>query len=87
MLTVKNGMYKMATCSTILRVIAATSHIFFHIGSRSRLSFSESEFMALNISTTTRMERDIVVAWWAISFVNISQPISENCEAHWWKCV
>ena len=87
MLTVKNGIYKIATWSAILRVMAPTSHIFFHNGSRNRLSFSDSEFMALNISTTTRMERDIVVAWWAISFVNISQPISENFEAHWWKCV
>jgi hypothetical protein len=36
--------------------------MFFHTGRRSRLSFSDSEFMALNISTVTKMDKLIVVA-------------------------
>jgi hypothetical protein len=74
-------------CSAILNVIAPTRYMFFHKGNLSRLSFSEREFMALNISTVTRMERDIVVARWDISFVNMLHPMWENWEAHSWKCV
>jgi hypothetical protein len=74
-------------CSAMLKLIAATRYMFFHKGRRSRLSFSESEFMALNISTVTRIERLIVVARCDISFVNMLHPISGNCDAHWWKCV
>ena len=69
----------------MLSVIAATKNGFFQIGSRSRLSFSESEFIALNISTVTRIDKLIVVARRAITFVNISHPISGNRAAHWWK--
>lgn len=72
----------MATCIAMLSVMAPTRYMFFHTGSRSRLSFSESEFIALNISTVTRIERLIVVARCAISFVNISQPISGNSDEH-----
>ena len=61
-LTVKKGIYKIATCKAMLRAMAPTRKGFFQIGSRSKLSFSESEFIALNISTVTRIERDIVVA-------------------------
>jgi hypothetical protein len=86
-LTVKNGMYRMAKCSAMLRVIAATRNGFFHTGNRNRLSFSESEFIALNISTVTRIDRLMVVARWAITFVNISHPISGKSVEHWWKCV
>lgn len=86
-LTVKNGMYKMAKCSAMLRVIAATRNGFFHTGNRNRLSFSESEFIALNISTVTRIDRLMVVARCAITFVNISHPISGKSVEHWWKCV
>ena len=77
----------MATCKAMLRAMAPTRKGFFQIGSRSKLSFSEREFIALNISTVTRMDKDIVVARFAISFVNISQPISGNRLEHWWKCV
>lgn len=83
----KKGMYKIATCRAMLSAIAPTRKRFFHSGSLNRLSFSESEFIALNISTVTRMDSDIVVAVFAISFVNISQPISGNRLEHWWKCV
>ena len=71
----------------MLKLIAATRYMFFHNGRRSRLSFSESEFIALNISTVTRIERLIVVARRDISLVNMLHPISGNCDAHWWKCL
>jgi hypothetical protein len=71
----------------MLNVIAATSHGFFHTGNTSKLSFSDSEFIALNISTVTRIDRLIVVARRAIRFVNISHPISGKRVEHWWKCV
>lgn len=69
----------------MLNVIAATRNWFFHSGRRNKDSFSESEFIALNISTVTRMESEIVEARFAIVFVNISQPISGNRDEHWWK--
>ena len=72
-------------CSTMLNVMAPTKYMFFHKGNLSKLSFSESEFIALNISIVTRIERDIVVARWDISFVNMLQPISGNLVAHSWK--
>ena len=31
------------------------------------------------------IESDTVEAAIALSFVNISQPISGNCDEHWWK--
>jgi hypothetical protein len=77
----------MATCSAMLSAMAPTRNGFFHTGRRSKLSFSEREFMALNISTVTRMERLIVVAVRAMEFVNISQPISGNAVEHRWKFV
>ena len=54
--------------------MAATKYGLAHKGNLNKLSFSESEFIALNISMTTRIDRDIVVARCAISFVNISHP-------------
>ena len=74
-------------CNAILKLIAYTRYIFFHKGRRSRLSFSEREFIALNISIVTKIVRLIVVARCDISFVNMLHPISGNPEAHWWKCV
>ena len=58
----KNGIYRMAKCKTMLNVMAPTRNGLRHTGMTSKLSFSDSEFMALNISTVTRMERLIVVA-------------------------
>jgi hypothetical protein len=72
-------------CSDMLNAIAPTKYIFFHNGSRSKLSFSESEFMALNISIVTNIDRLIVVARWDISLVNILQPISGNLTRQSWK--
>ncbi len=69
----------------MLREIAATRYMFLQRGRTSKLSFSESEFMALNISTTTRMDKLIVVAVFDSSLVNIEQPISGNCDAQLWK--
>jgi hypothetical protein len=80
-------MYKIATWRSMLSATAPTRKGFFHTGNRSKLSFSESEFIALNISTVTRMDNDIVVARWAMVLVNISQPMSGNIVEHWWKCV
>ena len=70
-------------CNTILRTMEATRNGFFHIGNLNKLSFSDREFMALNISTVTRIERLIVVAVLDISFLNISQPTSGKSEGHW----
>lgn len=82
-LAVKNGMYSIPKCNAILRTMEATRNGFLHTGNLSKLSFSDSEFMALNISTVTRIERLMVVAVRDISFVNISQPISGKSEEHW----
>lgn len=69
----------------MLRAIAATRKGFFHTGRTSRLSFSDREFMALNISTVTKIDKLIVVACCDMVFVNISQPISGKSAEHWWK--
>lgn len=66
----------------MLKPMAATKKGFLQTGSRRRLSFSESEFMALNISIVTRMDNDIVVADRDMPFVNISHPISGNFALH-----
>ena len=66
----------------MLKAMAPTRNGFFHKGSLNKLSFSESEFMALNISTVTRIDKLIVVALFAMIFVNISQPISGNIVEH-----
>ena len=46
----------------MLSAIAPTRNGLCHTGITSRLSFSESEFIALNISTVTKMDRLMVVA-------------------------
>jgi len=79
----RNGIYKIPECSAILRTMEPTRNGFFHTGNRNKLSFSDSEFIALNISTVTRIERLIVVAVRDISFVNISQPTSGKRVGHW----
>lgn len=76
--TVKNGTYNIMKCNAILSVIAPTRYGFAHRGNVNKLSFSEREFIALNISTVTRIDKLIVVARLAITFVNISHPISGN---------
>lgn len=55
-------------------------------GSVSRDSDDDSAFIALNISITTRIERDIVDADLAILLENMSQPISGNAVEQVWKC-
>jgi hypothetical protein len=72
----------MTMCKTMLRVIAATRNMFFQIGRRSKLSFSDNEFIALNISTVTKIDKLIVEACRAMLFVNISHPISGKRAAH-----
>lgn len=86
-LAAKNGIYRIPKCNIMLRNIEATRNGFLHTGNLNKLSFSDREFMALNISTVTRIERLIVVALRDISFVNISHPTSGKSEEHWWKCV
>jgi hypothetical protein len=83
LLAVKNGMYMIPQCNIMLRTTEATSDGFFHTGNLNKLSFSDSEFMALNISTVTRIERLMVAAVLDISFANISQPTSGKREEHW----
>jgi hypothetical protein len=84
---VKNGIYRIAKWRVMLNAIAPTRKGFFQSGSTKRLSFSESEFIALNISTVTRIDKLIVVAVDDIQFENISQPISGKRVEHWWKWV
>lgn len=71
----------------MLSEMAPTRYILLHRGSFKRLSFSEIEFIALNISTVTRIDRLIVVARCDMTFVNISHPTSGKRDEHWWKCV
>jgi hypothetical protein len=70
------------TWRAMLSAIAATRNGFFHTGRTSRLSFSESEFIALNISTVTKIDRLMVVARCDMTFVNISHPISGKSAEH-----
>ena len=86
-LTVKKGIYSIATWSAILRAMAATKNGFFQTGSTKSDSFSDKEFMALNISTATKMDKLIVVARLAMSLMNISHPISGKRAEQEWKCV
>jgi len=81
--SVKSGIYRIAECKTILKIMEPTRNGFFHTGNLNKLSFSDSEFIALNISTVTRTERLMVVAVRDISFVNISQPTSGKSRGHW----
>lgn len=81
----KNGMYRIAKCSVIDRIIAYTSIMLFHSGKFSRDSLEERAFIALNISITTRMERETVEADFDISLENILHPISGNSAEHLWK--
>jgi hypothetical protein len=67
----------------MLKTIETTRNGFFHTGNLNKLSFSEREFIALNISTVTRIERLIVVAVLDIQFVKISHPTSGKSEGHW----
>jgi len=68
---VKKGTYRIIRCNAMLNVIAITRYIFFHTGNLNKLSFSDNEFIALNISTVTKIDKLIVVARCAIPFVNI----------------
>lgn len=83
----KNGIYRMPKCRPMLSRMAATRYMFFHTGRTSKLSFSDKEFIALNISTVTRIDKLIVVARCAMMFENISQPISGNSSEQLWKWV
>ena len=66
---------------------AYTSIMLFHSGKVSSDSLDDRAFMALNISITTRMERETVDAERAMGeeLANIEQPISGNWEEHLWK--
>jgi len=71
----------------MLKQIAYTSFMFFQSGNVSKDSDEERAFIALNISMTTRMDKDMVDAALDISLVNISQPMEGNAVAHEWKWV
>lgn len=66
----------------MLSAMAPTKKGFCQTGITSKLSFSDTEFMALNISTVTKMERLMVVARCDMAFVNISHPISGKRVEH-----
>lgn len=51
-----------------------------------RDSDEDKAFIALSISMTTRIDREIVEADLAMSLEKISQPICGNCEEQRWKC-
>jgi hypothetical protein len=55
----------MAICNDIERIIAPTRYILFQRGNESNDSFSDKELIALNISTTTRIDNEIDVAFFA----------------------
>ena len=57
------------------KITAATRYMFFQNGNVNKDSFSDKLLIALNISITTKIERDTVVALWLITLENISQPI------------
>ena len=75
----------MAKWSDIERIIAYTRIMLFHRGKVRRDSLDERAFMALSISITTRVESDTVEADLAMSFENISQPMSGKRVEHLWK--
>ena len=72
----------MAKCRVMDKMTAYTSIMFFHRGKVSSDSLEDSAFMALNISTTTRMESDMVEADLDMELENISQPTSGNWVEH-----
>ena len=83
--TVKNkGMSRIAKCqwSAMLGAFAATRKGLRHTRSFNRLSFSDSEFMALNNSIVTRIDKLMVVARCTMALVNISQPIPGKRAEH-----
>ncbi|CAI6098173.1 unnamed protein product [Clonostachys chloroleuca] len=59
--------------------------MFFHKGRLRRDSLEDKAFMALNISMTTRIDKDTVEADLAMSLLNISQPISGKSAEQWWN--
>lgn len=61
-LTVKNGIYSIAKWRAMLNAMAPTKNGLRQTGKTSKLAFSESEFIALNISTVTKIDKLMVVA-------------------------
>jgi hypothetical protein len=73
----------------MLTAIATMRYGFAQSGRESRLSFSESELHALNISITTSIESDMVAPCRAAELEAEKMPQS-RCEKralHLWKCV
>jgi hypothetical protein len=69
-------------CRAILRAILATKYGFVQIGKTNRDSFSDRELQALNISITTNIDNDIVVARCAGAPVKILQSRCEKADEH-----
>lgn len=85
----RKGTYRIAKCSTMLTAIATMRYGFAQRGRESRLSFSESELHALNISITTSIESDMVAPCRAAELEAEKMPQSrwEKRALHLWKCV
>ena len=71
-------MYKSAKWSAIDKVMAYTSIMLLQSGNVKSDSDEDKALTALNISMTTKIDRETVDALFAMSFENIWQPISEN---------
>lgn len=67
----------------MLKAIEATRYGLAQMGRTRRDSFSERELQAFNISMTTRIERDIVVAVFEGVEAKMEQSISGNEVEHW----
>lgn len=59
--------------------------MFFHNGKLIRDALDDNAFIALNISITTKIDREMVDAVFETSLVKISHPISGNSAEHLWK--
>lgn len=86
----RKGTYSRAKCRAMDRAMAYTRTMFRWRGRVRRDSEEESAFMALSISMTTRMLREIVeaVREWGCEGVKIAQSVVEAKEVvQRWKCV
>lgn len=77
-------------CKAIDKAMAYTKTMFFQRGSVRSDSDEDKAFMALSISITTRIDRDIVDAVRAVSSPNMEHEMSANLRLvapQEWKCV
>jgi hypothetical protein len=74
-------------CNPMLNEMAPQRYRLVHKGNVNRLSFSDNEFIALNISISTNTDSDMVVAFFWNSPLIMSQPTKALLVAHSPKCV